>query len=127
MTKIDFFLFQKSKVSITGSIKQSQKRKLSERHCSVSEKIEVLRVALDSLGWNRKDTCDVITSRLQVAVPVDHLWAAKKCRNLKFTSVLGVLLTLGEVRVLFLQFPFRRFPGGFRLNPPPRLLFLNFL
>ena len=106
MTRADFFLFQKSKVSITGSIKQSQKRKLSERqHCSVSEKIEVLRVALDSLGWNRKDTCDVITSRLQVAVPVDHLWATKKCRNLKFTSVLGVLLTLGEVRVL-LQFPF---------------------
>ena len=68
----------------------------------------MLRVALDSLGWNRKDTCDVITSRLQVAVPVDHLWAAKKCRNLKFTSVLGVLLTLGEVRVLFLQF---LFPG----------------
>ena len=84
-------------MSITGSIKQSHKRKLSERHCSMTEKIEVLRVALESLGWSRKDVCDVITSRLQVAVPVDHTWAAKKCKNLKFTSVLGVLLTHGEV------------------------------
>ena len=93
-----FLFLQKSKVSITGSIKLSQKHKLSERHCSMTEKIEVLRVALDSLGWSRKDVCDVITSRLHLAFPVDHLWAGKKCKNLKFTSALGVLLTLGEVR-----------------------------
>ena len=94
------FLLQKSKVSLSGSIRQNQKRKLSERHCSMTEKIEVLRVALESLGWSRKDVCDVITSRLQLAFPVDHLWAGKKCKNLKFTSALGVLLTLGEVRDL---------------------------
>jgi len=29
---------------------------------------------------------------------VDHLWAAKKCKNYKFTTVYGVLLTLSQVR-----------------------------
>ncbi|KAL4217161.1 hypothetical protein ACF0H5_023615 [Mactra antiquata] len=73
-------------------------RKLSQRsqqqHCSVTEKIEVSRVALEMLQWNRKDVCDVITSQLQVTQPIDHTWAVKKCKNYKFTTVYGVLLTL---------------------------------
>ncbi|KAL5005796.1 hypothetical protein ScPMuIL_016954 [Solemya velum] len=65
----------------------------------MTEKIEVNRVALEILGWKRKDVCDLITSRLLMAVPQDHTWAVKRCKNLKFSPVHAVLLTLGQARV----------------------------
>ncbi|KAK7507218.1 hypothetical protein BaRGS_00001153 [Batillaria attramentaria] len=73
------------------------KRKQSElRRYSLTEKIEVNRVALEVLGWSKKEVSDLITSRMYYAQPADHTWAAKRCRNVKFTTVHAVLLTLGQ-------------------------------
>ncbi|XP_060567018.1 uncharacterized protein LOC132725851 [Ruditapes philippinarum] len=92
--KIEDILGHINAKSRTVSFRQRKPSQKSSQHCSVTEKIEVSRVALETLQWNRKDVCDVITSQLQITQPVDHLWAAKKCKNYKFTTVYGVLLTL---------------------------------
>ncbi|XP_076461495.1 intersectin-2-like [Babylonia areolata] len=69
------------------------KRKQSEMHrYSLTEKIEVNRVALEVLGWSQKEAVDLITSRMWYAQPSDHTWATKRCRNIKFTPVHAVLL-----------------------------------
>ena len=57
----------------------------------------VVQVALEILGWSKKEVSDLITSRMWYAQPADHTWAAKRCRNVKFTPVHAVLLTLGQV------------------------------
>ncbi|XP_052814585.1 uncharacterized protein LOC128241612 isoform X2 [Mya arenaria] len=85
-------------VTINRQRKSSSIRKFS---CSVNEKIEVSRIALETLKWKRKDVCDVITSQLHITQPVDHLWATKKCKNYKFTPVFGVLMTLSETSTEF--------------------------
>ncbi|KAL8604231.1 hypothetical protein ACOMHN_014799 [Nucella lapillus] len=70
------------------------KRKQSEMHrYSLTEKIEVNRVALEVLGWSQKEAVDLITTRMWYAQPSDHTWATKRCRNVKFTPVHAVLLT----------------------------------
>ncbi|XP_045177616.2 uncharacterized protein LOC123537831 [Mercenaria mercenaria] len=92
--KIEDILGHINAKSRTVSFRQRKPSQKSTQHCSVTEKIEVSRVAIETLQWNRKDVCDVITSQLQITQPVDHLWAVKKCKNYKFTTVYGVLLTL---------------------------------
>ncbi|KAK7113064.1 hypothetical protein V1264_012423 [Littorina saxatilis] len=86
-----------AKAKGSGSVRI--KRKQSElRRCSLMEKIEVNRVALEVLEWSKKDVSDVITSRMWYAQPPDHTWAAKRCRNIKFTPIHAVLLTQGQKR-----------------------------
>lgn len=92
--KIEDILGHINAKSRTTSFRQRKPSQKSAQHCSVTEKIEVSRVALETLQWNRKDVCDVITSQLYITQPVDHLWAIKKCKNYKFTTVYGVLMTL---------------------------------
>ncbi|KAL3853960.1 hypothetical protein ACJMK2_013251 [Sinanodonta woodiana] len=83
--------------SISGGIlRLGQKGRSSLKHYSLTEKMEISRVALEVLGWNRKDVCEIITSHLKMAQAQDHTWASKKCKNLKFSSVHGILFTLGE-------------------------------
>ena len=36
-----------------------------------------VQVALDILGWSKKEVSDLITSRMWYAQPADHTWAAK--------------------------------------------------
>ncbi|XP_067686076.1 uncharacterized protein [Haliotis asinina] len=87
----------KTKLTGSGSFRIKRKRSQSRRY-SLTEKIEVNRVALEVLGWNKKEANDLITSRLLYATPTDHTWAAKRCKNLKFTTIHGVLLTLGQAK-----------------------------
>ncbi|XP_052286594.1 intersectin-1-like isoform X2 [Dreissena polymorpha] len=75
---------------ISRQRKASSVRKTS---CSVSVKMEVSRVALETLKWKRKEVCDIISGQLLVTQPLDHLWASKRCKNYKFTMVYGVLMT----------------------------------
>ncbi|XP_076088812.1 uncharacterized protein LOC143059218 [Mytilus galloprovincialis] len=86
-----------SKTKHSGTVKL--KRKISEnmsQRISITEKIEVNKVAIDILGWNRKEVCDIIISRLQVAPLSDQTWAAKRLKTMKFSTVHCVLLTLGQ-------------------------------
>ncbi|XP_046355704.2 uncharacterized protein LOC124134710 isoform X1 [Haliotis rufescens] len=87
----------KTKLTGSGSFRIKRKRSQSRRY-SLTEKIEVNRVAMEVLGWNKKEVNDLITSRLMYATPTDHTWAAKRCKNLKFTTIHGVLLTLGQAK-----------------------------
>ncbi|XP_041374629.1 rho guanine nucleotide exchange factor 38-like [Gigantopelta aegis] len=82
----------------SGSFHIKRKR-TQQRKYSPTEKIEVNRVALEVLGWNKKEVTELITSRLMVATTTDHMWAAKKCKNLKFTQIHGAILTLGQARL----------------------------
>lgn len=80
-----------------GTIKL--KRKMAEntyQRISITEKIEVNKVATEVLGWNRKEVCDIVMCRLQVAPLSDQTWAAKRLKTLKFSTVHCVLLTLGQ-------------------------------
>lgn len=53
---------------------------------------------MELLGWHKQDVCDILTSQMQVAPLLnDQNWASKRLRNIKFTSVHAVLLTLGQV------------------------------
>lgn len=53
---------------------------------------------MEVLGWHKQDVCDILTSQMQVAPLLsDQNWATKRLRNIKFTSVHAVLLTLGQV------------------------------
>lgn len=57
-----------------------------------------VQVAMEVLGWHKQDVCDILTSQMQVAPLLsDQNWATKRLRNIKFTSVHAVLLTLGQV------------------------------
>ena len=57
-----------------------------------------LQVAMEVLGWHKQEVCDILTSQMQVAPLLsDQNWATKRLRNVKFTSVHAVLLTLGQV------------------------------
>lgn len=56
---------------------------------------------MEVLGWHKQDVCDILTSQMQVAPLLsDQNWATKRLRNIKFTSVHAVLLTLGQVKAL---------------------------
>ncbi|XP_069108152.1 phosphatidylinositol 3,4,5-trisphosphate-dependent Rac exchanger 1 protein-like [Argopecten irradians] len=80
----------------SGSMKMKKKVAdlLLQRQAHSMEKVELNRAAIDILGWNKKDVCDITTCRLQVAVSADH-WATKRPRH-KFSTVQGILLTLGK-------------------------------
>ncbi|OWF49218.1 uncharacterized protein LOC110452089 [Mizuhopecten yessoensis] len=81
----------------SGSMKMKKKVAdlLLQRQAPSMEKAELNRAAIDILGWNKKDVCDITTCRLQVAMATDHNWATKRLK-LKFTTVQGILLTLGQ-------------------------------
>ncbi|XP_060075775.1 mucin-17-like [Ylistrum balloti] len=81
----------------SGSMKMKKKVAdlLLQRQAHSMEKAELNRAAIDILGWNKKDVCDITTCRLQVALATDHNWATKRLR-LKFSTVQGILLTLGK-------------------------------
>ncbi|XP_033728316.1 uncharacterized protein LOC117317583 [Pecten maximus] len=81
----------------SGSMKMKKKVAdlLLQRQAHSMEKVELNRAAIDILGWNKKDVYDITTCRLQVALAADHNWATKRPR-LKFSTVQGILLTLGK-------------------------------
>lgn len=61
-----------------------------------------LQVAMEVLGWHKQEVCDILTSQMQVAPLLsDQNWATKRLRNVKFTSVHAVLLTLGQVCLFY--------------------------
>ncbi|PVD38880.1 hypothetical protein C0Q70_01505 [Pomacea canaliculata] len=84
-----------AKAKGSGSVRIKRKQSHLRRY-SLTEKLEVHRVALDVLGWSKKEVNDLITSRMWYAQPPDHTWASKRCRNIKFTPVYCVLLTMGQ-------------------------------
>ncbi|XP_062583889.1 rhoGEF domain-containing protein gxcJ-like isoform X2 [Saccostrea cucullata] len=85
----------------TASQVRLAKRKSADKKYTVTEKIEVTRVAMEVLGWHKHDICDILTSQMQVAPLLnDQNWATKRLRNVKFTSVHAVLLTLGQGELL---------------------------
>ncbi|XP_061183719.1 uncharacterized protein LOC133191955 [Saccostrea echinata] len=85
----------------TASQVRLAKRKSADKKYTVTEKIEVTRVAMEVLGWHKHDICDILTSQMQVAPLLnDQNWATKRLRNIKFTSVHAVLLTLGQGELL---------------------------
>lgn len=100
-TKIEKILEQINSKTRTVSQIRSIKRKSTEKKYTVTEKIEVTRVAMEVLGWHKQDVCDILTSQMQVAPLLsDQNWATKRLRNIKFTSVHAVLLTLGQGELL---------------------------
>lgn len=100
-TKIEKILEQINSKTRTVSQIRSIKRKSTEKKFTVTEKIEVTRVAMEVLGWHKQDICDILTSQMQVAPLLsDQNWATKRLRNIKFTSVHAVLLTLGQGELL---------------------------
>lgn len=61
-----------------------------------------LQVAMEVLGWHKQEVCDILTSQMQVAPLLsDQNWATKRLRNVKFTCVHAVLLTLGQVCLFY--------------------------
>lgn len=87
-----------SKTKTSGSIKLKRKVAdlLMQRQIPSMERSELNRAAIDILGWNKKDVCEIMTCRLHVALAVEQNWATKRLKNLKFSTVQGILLTLGE-------------------------------
>ncbi|RUS79828.1 hypothetical protein EGW08_012427 [Elysia chlorotica] len=68
---------------------------------SLSDKIEVNRVAIDALGWSKQNVCDVVNSRLWYGQLSEQSgWGSRKAgggaKNVKFSLVHAVLLTHGR-------------------------------
>ncbi|ESO96224.1 hypothetical protein LOTGIDRAFT_144253, partial [Lottia gigantea] len=77
----------------------------TERHEMQAVSIVCKSIALDVVGWNKKEGYDLICSKIWLGQPTDHMWAAKKCKNVKFTQLHAVLLALKKVRSSSSLFP----------------------
>ncbi|GFR59408.1 myosin-M heavy chain [Elysia marginata] len=91
-----------SKTSIPGGLRR---RPLHLHGYSLSDKIEVNRVAIESLGWPKQNVCDVVTSRLWFGQLSEQSgWGPRKAgggtKNVKFSLVHAVLLTHGREPLL---------------------------
>ncbi|GFN89590.1 rho guanine nucleotide exchange factor 1 [Plakobranchus ocellatus] len=87
-----------AKTSIPGGLR---KRPSDLHGYNLSDKIEVNRIAIETLGWPKQNVCDVVTSRLWYGQLSEQSgWGGRKAgggvKNVKFSLVHAVLLTHGR-------------------------------
>ncbi|XP_050419291.2 uncharacterized protein LOC126832523 [Patella vulgata] len=99
LTQIEHILSNINSKTNYATLRPKRKR-MSESNqrqsFSITDKNEVHKIALDMLGWNKKEVSDLVCSKLWYGLPNDHSWAPKKCKNVKFIQIHAVLLVLDK-------------------------------
>ncbi|KAK3083377.1 hypothetical protein FSP39_021073 [Pinctada imbricata] len=86
-----------SRTKSAAQVKLSKRKSNDRKSITVTEKIEVTRIAMDVLGWHKQEVCDILTGQVLVSqTQSDQSWAVKRLRNVKYSQVHAVLLTLGQ-------------------------------
>ncbi|KAK6172060.1 hypothetical protein SNE40_018024 [Patella caerulea] len=99
LTQIEDILLHINSKTNYATLRPKRKR-MSESNqrqsFSLTDKNEIHKIALDMLGWNKKEVSDLVCSKLWYGLPNDHSWAPKKCKNIKFIQIHAVLLVLDK-------------------------------